>query len=220
MYTSDEVSSKWGMLSSAELEILRSILLFNLGPKPRIVNIGAGYGTSGLLFLETVPDSDVWTVDIQDEQAPNGSLNAERTAVARAGMSGLLDDRWHQIHGDSADVGSSWADLRGDDAGIDLLFIDGDHSYGGCKNDLRLWVPFVRDGGFVAVHDYNRGPNYWRRNPHAQLTEENAAQIATSFPGVDRAVREFFQDSTFGGLMIVVDSLAVAKIRRGGIGGL
>ncbi len=210
MYTSDEVGNTWGMLSPAELEILRSILLFNLGPKPRIVNIGAGYGTSCLLFLETIPDSDVWTVDIQDEQAPNGSLNAERTAVARAGKSDLFNLRWHQIHGDSAKVGLVWADERGDDAGIDLLFIDGDHSYDGCAKDLKLWVPFVRDGGFVAVHDYNRGPNYWRRNPNAQLTEENAAQIATSFPGVDRAVQE-----RFGNSMFVVDSLAVAKILGG-----
>lgn len=37
---------------------------------------------------------------------------------------------------------------------IDLLFIDGDHSYEGVKEDIRLWLPKVKFGGFVLFHDY------------------------------------------------------------------
>ncbi len=36
---------------------------------------------------------------------------------------------------------------------LDLLFIDGDHSYGGVKNDFEMYSPFVRSGGLVAFHD-------------------------------------------------------------------
>jgi len=36
---------------------------------------------------------------------------------------------------------------------IDLLFIDGDHSYEGAKADLNLYFPLVNEGGLVAFHD-------------------------------------------------------------------
>lgn len=36
----------------------------------------------------------------------------------------------------------------------DLLFIDGDHSYQGVKTDLQCWLPYVRIGGWVLLHDY------------------------------------------------------------------
>ena len=37
---------------------------------------------------------------------------------------------------------------------IDLLFIDGDHTYVGCKQDVAKFVPLVRAGGYVVLHDY------------------------------------------------------------------
>jgi cephalosporin hydroxylase len=36
---------------------------------------------------------------------------------------------------------------------LDLLFIDGDHSYEGVKADFENYGPLVRAGGFVAFHD-------------------------------------------------------------------
>jgi len=36
---------------------------------------------------------------------------------------------------------------------IDVLFIDGDHSYAGVKSDFELWSPLVRCGGLVIFHD-------------------------------------------------------------------
>ena len=37
--------------------------------------------------------------------------------------------------------------------GIDFLFIDGDHSYKGVKQDFEDYSPLVRTGGLVACHD-------------------------------------------------------------------
>jgi predicted O-methyltransferase YrrM len=36
---------------------------------------------------------------------------------------------------------------------LDILFIDGDHTYSGVKRDFELWSPLVRPGGFVVFHD-------------------------------------------------------------------
>jgi len=36
---------------------------------------------------------------------------------------------------------------------IDFLFIDGDHEYGGVKNDFEMYLPLVKKGGVIAFHD-------------------------------------------------------------------
>jgi predicted O-methyltransferase YrrM len=37
---------------------------------------------------------------------------------------------------------------------IDLIFIDGDHSYEACKADILAWAPYVKRGGVMAFHDF------------------------------------------------------------------
>lgn len=39
------------------------------------------------------------------------------------------------------------------DKKIDLLFLDGDHSYKGIKSDVDAWLPKLNSGGIVVVHD-------------------------------------------------------------------
>jgi len=36
---------------------------------------------------------------------------------------------------------------------VDLLFIDGDHTYKGVKKDWKMYSPFVKKGGLVVFHD-------------------------------------------------------------------
>lgn len=36
---------------------------------------------------------------------------------------------------------------------LDLLFIDGDHSYEGVTKDFAMYEPFVKDGGMIVFHD-------------------------------------------------------------------
>jgi predicted O-methyltransferase YrrM len=39
------------------------------------------------------------------------------------------------------------------DRQFDFLFIDGDHSFSGVKNDHEVYAPFVRRGGMIVLHD-------------------------------------------------------------------
>lgn len=47
--------------------------------------------------------------------------------------------------------------------GVSLLFIDGDHSYDGVKNDFESYGPLVRPGGIICFDDYD-GSGYHRSN--------------------------------------------------------
>lgn len=44
---------------------------------------------------------------------------------------------------------------------IDLLFIDGDHSYGGVRSDFEVYRPFVAPDGLVVLHDICLFPEEW-----------------------------------------------------------
>lgn len=37
---------------------------------------------------------------------------------------------------------------------IDLLFVDGDHSYEMVKADIEAWLPHMKKGGILIMHDY------------------------------------------------------------------
>ncbi len=41
-----------------------------------------------------------------------------------------------------------------EDESFDFIYIDGDHSYEGCKKDLDMWYPKLRKGGFFGGHDF------------------------------------------------------------------
>lgn len=118
----------------------------SLPHNPKVVNIGAGAGTSGLALLESRPDLLLTTIDITKESSPFGCLEAELTVAQQHG----LDDRLYQIHGRSQDVALSW------NAEVDMVFVDGDHSYEGAVQDITRWMRHLKPGGIMAVHDYNK----------------------------------------------------------------
>ncbi len=41
------------------------------------------------------------------------------------------------------------------DTKVDFLWVDGDHSYEGCKADFNNYQHFVRLGGLIGIHDYS-----------------------------------------------------------------
>jgi predicted O-methyltransferase YrrM len=41
---------------------------------------------------------------------------------------------------------------------LDLLFIDGDHTYAGVRSDYLMYQPLVRPGGLIAFHDIVKTP--------------------------------------------------------------
>ena len=67
----------------------------------------------------------------------------------------LQEQKLHLIRGDSHDITiqKKVRDRLGDKGMLDLLFIDGDHTYEGVKADFDAYAPLVRPGGVIAFHD-------------------------------------------------------------------
>lgn len=151
-------------LTREEVNALKELVLL-LPDNPVVVNIGAGSGTSALAFLEARTDLSLYTIDIQEESSPLGCLEGERNAVMASGVD--YQGRWFQICGDSKEVGYEWQEGE-----VDMVFIDGDHSYEGCSGDIKAWKPHIRYKGIMALHDYQKPAD---NKPH---------------PGVDQAVDE------------------------------
>lgn len=66
---------------------------------------------------------------------------------------------------------------------IDFLFIDGDHTYEGCKGDILGFGKHVRPGGIIAGHDYGEWADAITGEPR-------------EFLGVRKAVDEIFPNAT------------------------
>lgn len=75
------------------------------------------------------------------------------------------DERYRQIQADligepRVEIVRAWSNeavSRFKDNSIDLLYLDANHSYDACKQDLELWFPKIKKGGIFAGHDYCAG---------------------------------------------------------------
>jgi len=53
---------------------------------------------------------------------------------------------------------------------LDVLFIDADHSYEGCRKDYEMYSPLVREGGLIAFHDIIE--NGWHKEAKEMCNEK------------------------------------------------
>jgi hypothetical protein len=91
-----------------------------------------------LLGLRLHDDAHVWTIDIR--QCPNLDNEMDRH--------GLKGQRYTKVTGDSVDVAKAW------NVALDMLYVDGDHTYQRGKKDVEVWSPFVKPGGIIVLDDY------------------------------------------------------------------
>ena len=117
-----------------------------------IVEIGTAYGATAALMLKHAPKrAHLTSIDPFVTDSHGGwraSLEAARSTVERTGHLG----RWTLIQGYSYDVVTTWK------TPIDLLFLDGDHSYPAVRGDFDQWLSHMKSGGIILLHDSRRVP--------------------------------------------------------------
>jgi predicted O-methyltransferase YrrM len=124
----------------------------------RVVELGVYEGSSAVVLCRALgPGAELHLVDPFIDATgwalPSGarpSATATRLAVRRAAQDGGPKVRWHIAR--SQDVGRSWTG-----GPVDVVFIDGDHSPEGCREDWERWHEHVRPGGAVCFHDARLG---------------------------------------------------------------
>ena len=128
------------------------VLLFelsrSLSRNSRIVEIGSYLGAS-TFFLAAGARSRSGKVFAVDTWSNMGMSEGPRETYDDFVRNvAPLGDSIFPIKGLSIQV------AKGFDGEIDLLFVDGDHSYEAVRADLEAWLPKVKKAGIVVLHDY------------------------------------------------------------------
>jgi predicted O-methyltransferase YrrM len=148
-------------------------------PPRRVVEIGtAGGGTLFLLARTAAPDATLVSVDLGLWKGHRGSRRLLYRSFASRGQ------RVRLVRGDSHEAGTAAAVERALGGAADFLFVDGDHSYEGVRQDYETYSPLVRSGGLVALHDVVPGepalvggvPDFWQE----LRTSPGASEIVAS----------------------------------------
>ena len=111
-------------------------------PDPtRVVEIGTGKGSSLVRIMYGLclhQDVRVWTIDLLEQKEAREALIAAQ----------IPNWRYDFLVGDSAEIGGwDWEEL-------DLVLVDGSHSYEGVKADVEAWMPHLKESGVLVFHDY------------------------------------------------------------------
>ena len=154
--------------SQVREEISGFLKLLAQRPPKTVMEVGTEKGgTFFLLARVSAPDAFLLTLDLPVGQY--SSYPAWRENLYR----GFARDRQRieLVRTDSHDPRTleTVRRLLGGRA-LDLLFIDGDHSYDGVKKDFEMYSPLVAKGGTIAFHDIVDGaeasvggvPKFWR----------------------------------------------------------
>jgi predicted O-methyltransferase YrrM len=97
-----------------------------------LLEVGRKHGGSTVLMANALRDGHLYSIDIVMHECVNAYVSDYDYKIT------FLTDDSKKIE---------W------DAPIDLVFIDGDHSYQGVKNDIKKFTPYVEKGGYAIFHD-------------------------------------------------------------------
>lgn len=145
-------------------EILKRIIQIK---HPKIAEVGVAMGRLSGYLLQRRKDLTLVMVDnwlSVDDQShsyrqtrdTNAHVSIEKQQVRRASAYAVAGDRARIIEMDSKKAAEMVSP-----GSLDLVFIDADHSYQGCKADIEAWRSTVRQGGWLGGHDYaNKDPRF------------------------------------------------------------
>jgi predicted O-methyltransferase YrrM len=122
-----------------------------------VLEIGTCHGGTLYLWCQAAdPGATIISIDLPEGEFGGGYHHARAAlyqAFAKPGQ------HLHLLRSDSHSV-STLEQVRQLAGGkpIDFVFIDGDHTYEGVKQDFELYRSLVADGGMIAFHDILRRP--------------------------------------------------------------
>lgn len=150
----------------------------------KFVEVGTAAGRNIEGLLDTLDEDypiEIWCVDPYErypgyENCPCAQRKALQKNKNKAinTMFKLDNVKWLQMMSDEA------ASYFVDEA-LDMVYIDGNHSYEYVKEDLLLWWPKVREGGILSGHDYVNRDRFGVVDAVDEFLEENNLEMLDKF---------------------------------------
>lgn len=188
-----------GMMHRRDIEALTALLLA-LKPQ-RIFEIGTYRGASSELMLRLLPEAKVVSIAFVN---PDRSRQFNNDDLSETEVGALVSpgnrERFTQLIGDSHRIDP--AGFVRDHGQMDLVFIDGDHSREGVRQDTDLARAILAPGGAIAWHDANPKKRYIGSR---RFLEEDLAELALATT-----------DDFIGGVALWTDKLE-RTLRKGTI---
>jgi cephalosporin hydroxylase len=127
-----------------------------------VVEIGTKFGGTFMVWCELAPGIKI-SVDLVE--GIHGGVTKEVTDKRNNMFNELYPNKCFFIEGNSHDI-STYDNLINVLNGkqIDFLFIDGDHTYEGVKQDYEMYSSLVKKDGYIAFHDINDTQRHRDRN--------------------------------------------------------
>lgn len=172
-------NNRFGTTSAVELPEL----INQLGPSITGLELGVWYGSNMGFLLDNCPNIEILHgIDpYEPYQDWNRFIDKDMMDAAYNSATFILEQfktrKWYLWTQPSAEIAANAETFKLDN--LDFIFIDGDHSYERCYEDLNLWYDNVRSGGLFSGHDF-------------------------SLPGVNKALLQFRQERNINGFFKVI----------------
>jgi predicted O-methyltransferase YrrM len=116
-----------------------------------VVEIGSARGRSTCFMAMALKENGfgkLYAIDPHTQTDWNDADSVDTFEILKSNVTSLGLDSFVEIRRNtSVEVAIGW------ESSVDILFIDGDHSYEGAKRDWELFSPFVKPFGSVVFHD-------------------------------------------------------------------
>ena len=125
-----------------------------LNRKVKVIEIGLGFGDFSTYLLKSAGKNiKLISVESWKGRYRRTKMRKVRNLVLDRMSKYLLNKHYsfEVIEKDSADACNEFGNNT-----IDVVYIDGDHSYDGVKADIENWYPKVIYGGLFGGHDYKK----------------------------------------------------------------
>lgn len=146
--------------------------LSNMSQKKDVIEIGSFRGGSSEIIARMA--TSLICVDPHTDDLPNEWYKVHGVSAVDIqleffkSIAPFNHVKYLQMYSDDA-----WGYMKCWGKKYDVLLVDGDHSYDQCLKDLQHFVPLVKKGGHVLVHDYclwlsgviAASQNYFQRFP-------------------------------------------------------
>jgi predicted O-methyltransferase YrrM len=117
------------------------------------VEIGLGQGkSSGYMAVEIINSGKNIKLDCVD----CWDMPTDETQDYTMGFLNNLESIWNMLDISVIQNYSIEASKLYEDNSLDFVFIDGDHSYTAVTDDIKHWLPKLKQNGLIAGHDYTQ----------------------------------------------------------------